>query len=101
MPVSPAGGVTLAALGVPLAVQLRWAAPQRAASERFFVEVLAREAAGNRTIFSAYVSRLRMTLTLPAVSGRYAWRVFAVAGGNAHYAPSPWSEFGVDAGSPP
>ena len=101
LPISPRGGVTLAALGGPLTVQLRWAAPRPTASERFFVEVLAREASGNRPIFSAYVRRLRMTLTLPAISGRYAWRVFGVAGAHAHYAPSAWSEFGVDAGSAP
>lgn len=100
-PISPRGGVTLAALGGPVAIQLRWAAPRPAASERFFVEVLAREAAGNRTIFSAYVRRLEMTLTLPAISGRYVWRVFGVAGAHAHYASSAWSEFGVDAGAQP
>ncbi len=99
LPISPRGGVTLAALDGPLSVRLRWAAPYQAASERFFVEVLAREAGGNRPIFSAYVRRAGMTLTLPATSGRYAWRVFAVAGAHAHYLPSAWSEFGVDAGA--
>ena len=96
-PISPRGGVTLEALGGPLSVRLRWAVPQPAVSQRFFVEVLAREAGGNRPIFSAYVRRPEMTLTLPATSGRYAWRVFAVAGAHAHYLPSAWSEFGVDA----
>lgn len=101
LPISPRGGVTLAALGEPLAIKLSWAALRPAASERFFVEVLAREAHGNRTIFSAYVRRLDMTLMLPAISGRYVWRVFGVAGAHAHYVPSAWSEFGVDAGAAP
>ncbi len=88
----------LAALGGPLAVRFRWVAPERTALERFFVEVLAREAGGNRAVFSSYVRGTGMTLTLPAMSGHYAWRVFAVASAHAHYLPSAWSEFGVEAG---
>lgn len=95
VPLAPRDGVALVALDGPLDVRLRWSVPQSETPVRFFVEVVTREAGGDRAIFSAYVGHSEMTL--PAAPGRYAWRVFAVADSKAHYMPSAWSEFGVEA----
>ena len=95
VPLAPRDGVALVALDGPVDVRLRWSVPKSEARVRFFVEVVQREAGGDRAIFSAYVGHSEMIL--PAAPGRYAWRVFAVADSKAHYRPSAWSEFGVEA----
>lgn len=99
VPLAPRDGVALVALDGPVDVRLRWSVPKAEARVRFFVEVVQREAGGDRAIFSAYVGKSEMTL--PAAPGRYAWRVFAVADSKAHYRPSAWSEFGVEAEGAP
>ena len=74
------------------AVELVWIAPAQRMPVRFFVQVMAMEPLGAlREVFSG---ELETTATLaPLPPGRYAWRVYTVAGD--HYAASAWARFAV------
>lgn len=104
-PVAPADGSTVPALaGEPPdaadAVELVWVAPAQAVPVRFFVQLLALDAAGTHEVFGAYLDETATLAPLERVPGRYAWRVYAVARDLRHYAASEWQRFQVGALEP-
>ncbi len=98
-PVAPANGSTVPALaGAPGdadAVELVWVAPAQAVPVRFFVQVLALDAAGPHEVFATYLDETATLAPLERVPGRYAWRIYSVGRDLRHYAPSEWARFEV------
>ena len=105
-PAAPADGSSVGRPTGPAAVELVWNAPVQPVQARFFVQLLALDAAGPREVFATYLDESAALAPLPPdrVPGRYAWRVYAVNRDLTHYAASAWSRFSVQAagaGSPP
>jgi TPR repeat protein len=100
-PVAPADGSTVPALaGAPGAantVELVWVAPAQIAPVRFFIQLLALDAAGTHEVFASNLDKTATLASLERVPGRYAWRVYAIGRDLKHYAASEWSRFEVRA----
>ena len=85
---APAAGAKLADSDV----ELVWQSSATAPGVQYWVQVV--DSGGTRAYRESSVSS--MLVHLPAVSGDYAWRVFAA--GSDHYQPSAWSTFSVHPG---
>jgi len=100
-PVAPADGSLVPALaGAPGdadTVELVWVAAAQAVAVRFFVQLLALDAAGPHEVFATYLDETATLASLERVPGRYAWRVYAVSRDLKHYAASEWQRFQVGA----
>jgi hypothetical protein len=94
-PMEPVGDHPLVARRSPPTAELVWVAPPQPRPVRFFVEVLAAESDGWRELFAGYVARSAALVQLKPIATRYAWRVYAVADDDAHYAVGGWSQFTV------
>ena len=95
MPVEPAQGRTVTARSGPRTAELVWVAPPQTKPVRFFVQVLAAEPEGWREMFADYVACSAALVQLDPAATRYAWRAYAVAEGDTHYAAGDWSQFTV------
>lgn len=80
-------------------VELVWVAPVQPTYVRFFVQLVALEAAGPRELFAAYIDESAVLVPLERVPGHYAWRVYAVDRDLSRYAASAWSRFSVSVAS--
>lgn len=104
-PVAPVDGSTVPAL-IPAAgensggtVELVWIAPAQAAAVRFFVQLMALDAAGDsgqpREVFATTLDETAAVVPVARVPGRYAWRVYSISHDLKHYAASGWERFQV------
>ena len=109
-PVAPVDGSTVPALGPASGetsrggtsgdtVELVWIAPAQAAAVRFFVQLMALDAAGvsagPHEVFATYLDETAAVVPLERVPGRYAWRVYSIGRDLKHYAASGWERFQV------
>ena len=53
----------------------------------------ANEKSGWRELYAGYVAQTATLVRLDATATDYAWRAYAVAEGDTHYAVGPWSRF--------
>jgi len=98
-PIAPADGEVVPALASATSgastVELVWVGPAQAVPIRFFVQLLALDAAEPREVFATYLDETAILASLDRVPGRYAWRVYAVGRNLGHYAASEWNQFQV------
>ena len=92
-PVAPAPTEPIAARERPATIELVWTAPAQPKPVRFFVQVLAGDQPGWRELYAGYVAQTATLVRLDATATDYAWRAYAVAEGDTHYAAGPWSRF--------
>jgi len=85
------------ATGDAVTVELVWVGPAQPVPTRFFVQLLALDAAEPREVFATYLDETAILASLDRVPGRYAWRVYAVGRSLEHYTASEWSQFQVQA----
>ena len=91
----PVGAVALAARSVLPAAELVWVAPPQPKPVRFFVQLLAAEDERWRELFAGYITQSAALVQLDPAATRYAWRSYAVAEDDPHYAVGEWSQFTV------
>lgn len=92
-PVAPSTAESIVARDRPTTIELVWAAPAQPKPVRFFVQVLAGDQPAWRELYAGYVAQTATLVQLDATATNYAWRAYAVAEGDSHYAAGPWSRF--------
>ncbi len=85
----------LAMDGNAATVELVWSAPPEPAKVRYFYTVLGIDGAVRHNVASDFIDRTATTVHVPGNFRDYAWRVYAVADGEPHYAPSNWQKFSL------
>jgi len=76
-------------------LELVWQAPPQPVPVVYDVEIAALDGAGPRDVFSARTDASAILASIPAVAGRYAWRVYAVSAARHSYQAAPWSRFTI------
>lgn len=95
IPVAPVGAGAIAAqVGLP-AAELVWVAPPQPRPVRYFVQLLVAEGERWRELSASYVAQSAALVRLDPAATRYAWRSYAVAEGDSHYAVADWTQFTV------